>query len=44
MLVTMLLSHIGDGAAGVTWLRRGVDVESCWRQSCRVMLVMTLLT
>jgi hypothetical protein len=38
MLVTMLPSHAGDGTAGVTWLQRDVDVESCWRQCCRVML------
>jgi hypothetical protein len=29
MSATMLLSHAGDGAAEVTWLRRDVDVESC---------------
>jgi hypothetical protein len=42
MLAMMLLSHAGDDAAGVTWLRRDVDAESCWRQCCRVILVMTL--
>jgi hypothetical protein len=25
-----LPSHASNGAAGVTWLRRDVDVESCW--------------
>jgi hypothetical protein len=29
MMVMMLLSHTGDGAAGVTWPRRDVDAESC---------------
>jgi hypothetical protein len=31
MLVTMLLSHAGDDAAEVSWLRRDIDAESCWR-------------
>jgi hypothetical protein len=35
-------SHAGEGTARVTWLRRDVDVESCWRQSCRVMLAKAL--
>jgi hypothetical protein len=35
MLATVLLSHAGDGAAEVTWPRRDVDVESCWRRHCR---------
>jgi hypothetical protein len=39
----MLSSHTGDGAAKETWLWRDVDVESCWRQCCRVMMVMALL-
>jgi hypothetical protein len=42
MLATLLLSHANDGAAEVTWLRRDVDVESCWQQCCRVMLVTML--
>jgi hypothetical protein len=29
MLATVLLSHAGDSAAGVTWPWRNVDVESC---------------
>jgi hypothetical protein len=29
MLATALLSHAGDDAAGVTWLRHDVDVEPC---------------
>jgi hypothetical protein len=29
MLVMELPSPVGDDAAGVTWLRRDVDVESC---------------
>jgi hypothetical protein len=40
--VTMLLSHAADGAAGATWPRRDVDVGSCWRQCCRVMLATAL--
>jgi hypothetical protein len=31
---TVLLSHAGDGAVGVTWPRHDVDVESCWRWRC----------
>jgi hypothetical protein len=42
MLVTMLLSHDGDGAAKASWPWRVVDVESCWRQCCRVMLATVL--
>jgi hypothetical protein len=38
----MLTSHAGDGVVKVTWLWCTVDVESCWRQCCRVMLVMAL--
>jgi hypothetical protein len=34
MLVTVLLSHAGDGAAEVTWPRRDIDAESCQR-GCR---------
>jgi hypothetical protein len=26
-----ILSHAGDGAVEVTWPRRDVDAESCWR-------------
>jgi hypothetical protein len=29
MLATMLLSHTGDDATEVIWLRRDMDVESC---------------
>jgi hypothetical protein len=36
--MTVLLSHTDDGAAGATWPRRNVDVESCWQRCCRVML------
>jgi hypothetical protein len=43
MLVMVLLSQDNDDTAGVTWPRRDVDAESCWRQCCRVMLAMTLL-
>jgi hypothetical protein len=42
MLAMVLLSHAGDGAVEVIWLQRDVDVESCWRWFCRVMLTMTL--
>jgi hypothetical protein len=42
MLVTVLLSHAGDGVAEVTWPQRDVDVESCWRRCYRVMLLMVL--
>jgi hypothetical protein len=42
MLVTLLSSHAGNGAAGVTWLRRNVDAESSRRWCCQVMLVMVL--
>jgi hypothetical protein len=35
MLVTILPSHAGDGDVGATWLRRDVEVESCWRQRCQ---------
>jgi hypothetical protein len=38
----VLPSHAGDGVAGATSLRRNVDVESCWWQCCRVMLVTML--
>jgi hypothetical protein len=37
-----LPSHVGNGAAEVTWPRRDVDVESYWRWRYRVMLAMTL--
>jgi hypothetical protein len=42
MLFPMPPSHAGDGAIGATWPRRDVDVETCWRQCCRVMLAMVL--
>jgi hypothetical protein len=29
MLMTILLSHAGDGAAKVTWPQHDVDAESC---------------
>jgi hypothetical protein len=28
MLATMLPSHVGNGAAEVTWARRDIDAES----------------
>jgi hypothetical protein len=34
----MILSHVGDDVTGVTWPRRDVDAESCWR----VMVATTL--
>jgi hypothetical protein len=43
MLVTVLPSY-ASGSAGLTWLRRDVDVESCWRWCCRVMLAIVLLS
>jgi hypothetical protein len=42
MLATMLSSHAGNGAAVVTWPRYDVDVESCWRHCCQVILVTAL--
>jgi hypothetical protein len=39
---TVLSSHAGDNAAGMTWLRRDVDANSCRRQCCRVMLATAL--
>jgi hypothetical protein len=42
MLVTVLSSHAGDDAAGVTLSRCDVDDESCWRWCCQVMLVIML--
>jgi hypothetical protein len=42
MLATILLSHAGDGAAGVTWPQCDIDAESCWQQCYRVMLAMAL--
>jgi hypothetical protein len=41
-LAIMLPSHVGDGAAEMAWLQHNVDVESCWRQCCRVMLTTVL--
>jgi hypothetical protein len=38
-----LLSHTGDGAAGVAWPWRDVTAESCWRRCYRVILAMALL-
>jgi hypothetical protein len=43
MLVTVLLSHSGDGTAGATWPRCDVDAESCWRHYCQGMLATALL-
>jgi hypothetical protein len=37
-----MLSYAGDGAIEVTWPQHDVDVESCWRQCCHVMLVIVL--
>jgi hypothetical protein len=42
MLATALPTHAGDGVTKVTWPRRDVDVDSCWRRHCQVMLAMTL--
>jgi hypothetical protein len=42
ILVTMLLSHTGDDAVGVTWLWHDVDAESCWRHYYQVTLATTL--
>jgi hypothetical protein len=39
----VLSSHASNDAAGKTWPRCDVDVESCWRQCCRVKLATTLL-
>jgi hypothetical protein len=41
MLAIMLSSYACDDTAEATW--HNVDVKSCWRQCCRVVLVMTLL-
>jgi hypothetical protein len=30
MLATVLSNHADDGAIEATWLRRDVDVVSCW--------------
>jgi hypothetical protein len=40
--VTVMSSHAGDDAVGVTWLWHDVDDESCWRRCYRVMLAMAL--
>jgi hypothetical protein len=40
--VIMLPSHASHNVAKVTWPRRDVDAESCWRHCCRVMLVTAL--
>jgi hypothetical protein len=42
MLAMVMPSHADDGTAGVTWLRRDVDADSCSRRCYRVMLVTTL--
>jgi hypothetical protein len=39
MLTMVLPSHAGDGVAEAAWPWSDVDAESCWRQCCRVMLV-----
>jgi hypothetical protein len=31
MLAAVLPSHASDGVAKVTWPRRDIDVELCWR-------------
>jgi hypothetical protein len=36
------LSHPGDNAAEATLPWRNIDAESCWRQCCLVLLMMTL--
>jgi hypothetical protein len=41
MLAIMLSSYARDDTAEATW--HDVDAKSCWRQCCRVVLVMTLL-
>jgi hypothetical protein len=33
--IMSMSSHVGDGAAGVTWPWRDADAKSCWRQCCR---------
>jgi hypothetical protein len=40
--MTVLSSHAGNDAAEATWLQPDVDVKSCRRQCCRVMLAMAL--
>jgi hypothetical protein len=42
ILVMVLPSHVGDGAAGVTWLWRDVDAESCCWWCYWVMPMMVL--
>jgi hypothetical protein len=37
-----MLSHVGDGAAKVTWLWHDVNAKSCWQWCCRVMLAKVL--
>jgi hypothetical protein len=41
--MTVMPSDAGDGTVGATWPRHDVDVESCWRHYCRVMMAMALL-
>jgi hypothetical protein len=43
MLEIELPSSAGDGATEVTWSRRDVDVESCWRWRYHVLLATALL-
>jgi hypothetical protein len=40
----VLPSHASDGADGATWPWSDVDIESCWRQCCRVLLVISLFS
>jgi hypothetical protein len=42
MLAMVLSSHARDGTTKVTWPRRDVDAESCWRWRYRVMLAVVL--
>jgi hypothetical protein len=37
-----IVESAGDGVVRMTWPRRDVDVESCWRLCCRVMLAIVL--
>jgi hypothetical protein len=40
--VIVLSSHAGDGTAEATWSQCEVDVESCRRRCCQVMMVTAL--
>jgi hypothetical protein len=42
MPTTASSSHAGDGGVEATWPLRDVDVESCRRWCCRVMMTMAL--